>query len=314
MFYVTRGLPASGKSTWAMSHDFRQDGTNGVLLAERDMLRVELGIVAPGTKGVGSQEEEANLTKIQHDRIRQGLRLGLTVIVSDTNLPDKRVRDLIGIAEDEGSEWKIKDFRDIDLMTILKRNAVREAGVPEDVIRNMHSRFVKGRDLTHIPTAFNLQKESFDFTKVEKYVANPDGTATILVDVDGTLANHEGVRSPYDVTKYREDTVHEDTAHIVRHLHEAGDYIVVFSGRHKDHKDDLVWWLDEHNIPYDEIVMRERAKVSDDLEKLYLFEKYMRNRDDLKIIAALDDRSRVVNNTWRTALGIRCYQVAPGDF
>lgn len=279
------------------------------------MIREEFGFVPSGKKGVGTNDEENRVTKIQHERIRQGLRMGLSVIVSDTGLRDKVVRELIGIAEDEGAEVHVKDFRNVPLDVCKERNNLRGEGkVPDHVMDNMYEKFVKGRDLSIIPEAFKLKKAEFDFDAVEKYVAPNSGVPTYICDLDGTLASCEGIRSPYDVTKYREDAVHDDMVHTVRSLHSTGNKIVIFTGRHRDYEEDVIWWLNNHNIPFDELVMRERPSVSDDQEKVMLFEKYIRPREDLKIVASFDDRNRVVDNTWRRALGIRCYQVAPGDF
>lgn len=278
------------------------------------MIREEFGFVPSGKKGVGTNDEENRVTKIQHERIRQGLRMGLSVIVSDTGLRDRVVRELIGIAEDEGATVHIKDFRDMPLEIAKERNNLREDGkVPDHVMDNMYERFVKGKNLSDIPQAFKLEKTNFDFDSVEKYVAPKNGIPTYICDLDGTLASHEGIRSPYDVTKYREDNVHHDMVHTVRDLYSMGNKIVIFTGRHRDHEEDVVWWLNHHSIPYDELVMRERPSVSDDEEKVMLFEKYIRGREDIKIIASFDDRNRVVN-ALRTAFNIRVYQVAPGDF
>lgn len=312
-FWIARGIPGSGKITWAREK-LKEFGAPGGMIVERDMIREEFGYVPAGKKGVGTNDEENRVTKIQHERIRQGLRMGLSVIVSDTGLRDKVVRELIGIAEDEGAEVHVKDFRNVPLDVCKERNNLRGEGkVPDHVMDNMYQKFVKGRDLSVIPEAFKLKKAEFDFESVEKYVAPEDGIPTILWDIDGTLASHEGVRSPYDTSKYLEDNPHEDVVSLKRLL-DTEYRAVIFSGRHVDHKDVLVEWLEKHGIYWDDIIMRERPSVSDDEEKLMLFEKYVRNDPDTKVVGVFDDRNRVVNNTWRTALGIRCYQVAPGDF
>ena len=312
-FWITRGLPGSGKSTWA-NEKLKEFSAPGGMIVERDRLRQEFLGLGLDKKGVGTDAEERMITKVQHERIRQGLRMGLNVIVSDTGLRDLVVRELIGIAEDEGAEVHIKDFRDMPLELAKERNDLRGDGrVPDHVMDNMYDRFVKGKNLSEIPQAFKLEKTKFDFDSVPKYVAPENGVPTYICDLDGTLASHEGIRSPYDVTKYREDAVHQDMVHTVRALHDTGNKIVIFTGRHRDHEEDVVWWLNHHNIPYDELVMRERPSVSDDEEKVMLFEKYIRGREDIKIIASFDDRNRVVN-ALRTAFNIRVYQVAPGDF
>lgn len=177
-FIATRGLPGSGKTTWAEEF-LKSVGAPGGMIVERDKLRGEL---FSDIDGIGTPDQEKQVTKAQYERIRMGLRFGLTVISSDTNLDDKRLRTLIGIAEDEEADVVIKDFRDVPLDVCLERNLNRSRHVPEDVIRNMYTKYVKGRDLSIIPEAFKLKKAEFDFDAVEKYVAPKSGVPTYICD------------------------------------------------------------------------------------------------------------------------------------
>lgn len=311
--HVFRGIPGCGKSTKAkkLQQDLILLGSQAVIV-ERDQIRFELF----NSYWTGKHEDEKLVTKLQKERIHLFLKAGVDVVSSDTNLRDRDVKTLMEIAYKAGAEVLFRDLRDVPLDVCIARDAARHRTVGEPILRDKYERFIKGRkleDVVYEPSA-KVAKDDFDFDSVEKYVAPEWGARTVLFDIDGTLANHEGVRHPHDTTKYREDTLHSDVLDVLLALYADGFNIVIFSGRHKDFREDLEFWLKKHGIPYSDIIMRERAGTRDDYEKLYLFEKYVRNNDKIAVHSAFDDRNRVVFNTWRRALGIRCFHVQDGDF
>lgn len=313
VLHIYRGLMGSGKSTDAVNHQQKLlvVGVQSVIV-ERDRIRFELF----NSYWTGLHEDEKKVSALQKERIHLFLKAGVDVISSDTNLRDRDVKEMMGIAHKLGADVVFKDMRDVPLETCIARDAARTRTVGEAVLREKYERFIKGKkldDLIYTPSA-KKNVDDIDFDAVENYVAPAYGKQSILVDVDGTLANHEGVRHPHDTTKYREDTVHEDVLDIVTALSNRGYKIIIFSGRHQDFREDLQWWLNKNGVPHDDIIMRERAGTRDDYEKLYLFEKHIRNNPDIAVHSAFDDRNRVVFNTWRRALGIRCFHVQDGDF
>lgn len=311
--YVFRGLQGSGKTTQAreLQEAILSKGAQALKI-ERDEIRMEI----LGSYWTGIWEDEKKVTEVQHERISTLLKLGVNVISSDTNLRDKDVQTLMEIAHKVGAEVRFLNLRETPLEVCIKRDAARERTVGEDILRDKYNRFIKGKKLVDLEYKPRMKKnlEDIDFDAVASYVKPEGGRKTILLDIDGTVANHEGVRSPYDTSKYREDTVHEDVRDVIWALDYADYDIVVFSGRHEDFRGDLEWWLEHHMIPFDRIIMRERADIRDDYEKLYLFEKYIRNDPKISVHSVFDDRNRVVFNTWRRALGLRCFHVQDGDF
>ena len=81
---ITRGLPGSGKTTWA-----RQQG--GAVRVNRDDLR---RMLHGGPIGLGWAEVQVTLA--QRALIEALLRAGLNVISDDTNLRRSVVRELVG--------------------------------------------------------------------------------------------------------------------------------------------------------------------------------------------------------------------------
>ncbi|MCP2330743.1 AAA family ATPase [Actinoalloteichus caeruleus] len=128
---ATRGLPGSGKTTWA-EWVALQLATHGasVLSISRDEVRAALGV----THG----EAEARVTRIQHSRIREALDFGMEVIiVHDTLLTERAERALRRLADAGGARLLISSFLHVPLATCIARDALRAAPVGADVIRRM---------------------------------------------------------------------------------------------------------------------------------------------------------------------------------
>ena len=76
-------------------------------------------------------------------------------------------------------------------------------------------------------------------------------------------------------------------------------------------REDTEYWLDFHNVPYDELIMRKDKDFRPDNEaKKDLYEEYIKDKFEIEFV--LDDRDRVVK-MWRE-LGLRVLQVEEGDF
>lgn len=314
---LVSGLPGSGKST--LAREIAKSNPGKSVIIERDEVRYNIMGLVQGEYDFNHVTEN-KVTVKQEELIRNFLKAGLDVIVSDTNLRPKYMKNFLRLAEELEVEVEYEDLRDLPLEEALRRNKLRDATkvVPDEVIRNMHEKFVKNLKPTDIGKLPVLEKwdakSAFNFDEVLDYVPFEDGHSAYLVDIDGTVASHFGVRSPYDTTKYHLDTVHDEVADVVRSLHETGHKIIVFTGRHMQHREAVEGWLVANGIPFDDLIMREDPQRSDDEEKLFLFEKFIRNDSSLRVRGAFDDRNRVVFNTWRKALGLRCFHVTWGDF
>lgn len=131
----------------------------------------------------------------------------------------------------------------------------------------------------------------------------------IIVDLDGTLAIHQG-RDPFDLAKVKTDLVNPPIAAIIRHF-QHDTLIIIMSGREAICQEDTEAWLDENAIHYDEIYMRPKGDYRKDaVVKGELYDAHVRDKYD--VLFCLDDRNQVVD-LWRS-MGLVCFQVAPGDF
>jgi predicted kinase len=293
---ITRGLPGSGKTTWA-----RQQG--GHVRVNRDELRQMLH---GGPLHTGWAEVQVTLA--QRAQIEALLRGGVNVICDDTNLRARVVRELADLAKLAGAEVVVRDFTDVSVDECVARDANRPEPerVGEDVIRGMWQRYLAGRRLP-LPVPAALAGAGVP-AQYEAPVGVPEA---FLVDIDGTVAVM-GSRSPYDEGRVSLDTPNEPVIRVVRALHAAGYRIVFCSGRTDACRDDTATWLATHvGVPYSALHMRAAGdQRKDSIVKAEIFDKHIRHA--YRIIAVLDDRNQVVD--MYRSMGLTVLQVNYGDF
>jgi predicted kinase len=302
--FITRGLPASGKSTAARK--FRDRDKANRVIVEKDKLRLMTGdgYVA---------ENEYLIHKTSVNQTRQFLEAGKTVIVSDTNLPNKTVKSYLEVAGDLAVAVWIVDMTDVDVRLCHSRNLSRASNyppdnVPDHVIDTMYTKFIKGRNYPlSVP-----QVKSGSSVQWEYYYDDPALQTAIIVDIDGTLASMNN-RSPYDWHRVHEDTPRAAVEDLLRVYKDSVPYvrIILMSGRDSAAREGTERWLEDNQIPYDELHMRAAGDTrKDDLVKYELFNQHV--RDQYRVWMVLDDRDQVVK-MWR-AMGLDCFQVAEGNF
>jgi len=130
---ITRGLPASGKSTAAIA--WVNADPNWRWRANRDDLR------AMGSgRYLGTPAQEAIVSGFQHNGVRTALSHGTSVIVDDTNLRTSDVTLFSKIADEMDADFEVWDFRDAPLERCIAWDAQRDQHdrVGEDVIRKKY--------------------------------------------------------------------------------------------------------------------------------------------------------------------------------
>ena len=134
----------------------------------------------------------------------------------------------------------------------------------------------------------------------------------IIVDVDGTLADMKGVRTPFEWDKVEYDKPHRDIIQLVQHLEETGAYkIIITTGRDGVCERATRQWLEAWQVPYDDFYIRKAGDFrKDNIIKSEIYMDHIRPKYDVKFV--IDDRDQVVD-MWRS-LGLRVLQVAPGNF
>lgn len=136
---ICRGLPASGKSTWAKEWVMR-DPEHRVRINQDD-IRLMLG-----KYWVPSREKLVQ--EIQFDAIIEALNREFDVVIDNTNL-NKKVLDQFDrlIKTYKDYEMEYKDFFNVSIGECLRRNVIRNASLPKDaqiadtVIVGMYERY-----------------------------------------------------------------------------------------------------------------------------------------------------------------------------
>jgi len=130
----------------------------------------------------------------------------------------------------------------------------------------------------------------------------------ILVDIDGTVSNSDGIRSPYDELHVGKDKIYPVIVKWVQSLYE--DHTIFFvSGRHSTCGDSTINWMNRNNIPFHHIFMRHGwDNRSDFIIKEEILNELlgMVPKDQIKF--TIDDRNRVIADCWRKN-GLMCIPV-----
>lgn len=130
---ICRGLPASGKSTWAKQ--WVLEDPEHRIRVNQDDIRLMLG-----KYWVPSREKLVQ--EIQFDAILEALSRGFDVVIDNTNL-NKKVLDgfdrLIKTFKDYEIEYK--DFFDTPLSVCIERDKNRDLQVTEKVIRGFYNNY-----------------------------------------------------------------------------------------------------------------------------------------------------------------------------
>lgn len=309
-FIINRGLPGSGKSTLTkmeVASDY-----NNVVRVNRDDIRKMLHESV--WKG---QETESVVVMMRDAMLRAAMKAKKPLVISDdTNLDNKVVKQMAKIAEFFGYKVEVRDF-DVPLKTCIERDSQREgtAKVGEDVIRGMHKKYFKGGQFPVNPLG------KIEVVKFEPYIADLNLPKAVIFDIDGTLASHEGVRSPYDYTKVGLDKPRKAVVNALEN-YALNDYaIVILSGREDSCRGDTLEWLGKHTclnhintykVGSWNLFMRPAGdKRQDRVIKGELFDKHIRH--NFNVEAVFDDRDQVVS-LWRDELGLDCFQVNYGSF
>lgn len=285
---VLRGLPGSGKSTYAKK--LLDECPGEYKRINRDDMRLMFD------NGQHSSANEKFVKQVRDMLITKALEDGKSVIVDDTNLSVKninRIKQLVEEYNTRHEEDVTVELKEIDtpLEECIARDAQREKPVGKHVIKRMHNQFFV-RDPKYISQNENLPK-------------------AIVCDMDGTLALLNG-RNPYDALACDLDLPHYPVIQCALAMQKAGYKLILVSGRKDDCREQTVSWLKKMNIEYEMLLMRgHKDNRKDSIIKREIYENFIRDKFYIEFV--LDDRNQVVD-MWRKELGIPCFQVFYGDF
>lgn len=289
---LTRGLPASGKSTWAVEYVKNSNGK--AKRVNKDDLRamIDASIWSRTNEQMILDARDALVTLFIGNKDVE------TVIVDDTNFEEKHFNTMVGFADsfkrlnNRDISVEYKDFLDVSLDECIHRDSLRTKPVGAKVIRDMHARYI-------LPT---LQ---------DKYTNVKNGNA-IICDIDGT-AGHKTDRNWFEYEKVINDEADFAVRNIVNAFYEKGYKVFFVSGREGTAicKELTQRWLHENGFKHDALLMRKEGDFRrDSIVKQEIYEQHIKDKYVVEFV--LDDRDQVVSK-WRE-LGLKCLQVQPGDF
>ncbi len=218
---------------------------------------------------------EKLVESLEFESAASALGAGYNVIVDDLNINPKTRKQWEDFAKHLGAEFVVNEVN-TPLRTCILRDRART-----------------GRDRVGQSV---ITKQFIRNGRPEVFLNKP----TVLVDVDGTLADCDGVRSPYDESRVKEDRVHHHIAKMVDVHSREGRQIIIVSGRHEDCGPDTEDWLiSKAGVLLDGLLMRNRGDNRPDTvvkeELLAMILKYV---DKENIIEVIDDRPKVIR-MWR---------------
>lgn len=290
---ITRGLPAAGKSAWAIA----QSRKPNVQRINRDGLRA---MYFPHTRQLSPQQERV-ITRAEEALAVAAIAAGDSVIIDAMHLRPKYVRRWIDFAERHGIEYVIEEFG-VTTEQAIAADRERDAPVGERVIRQLAAKYYP--DDTFLPIPTTPEKIA------ERYVPDESLPRAVLCDIDGTVALM-GERSPFAWKRVEEDALNEPVAAALHALAQRCDEIVYLSGRDGSCEAHTRRWLAAKGLPEGELYMRKAGDYRKDaIVKRELFDQHIRGRFHVWLV--LDDRNQVVR-MWRD-LGLTCLQVADGNF
>jgi hypothetical protein len=135
-----------------------------------------------------------------------------------------------------------------------------------------------------------------------------------LVDMDGTMCNHEDengeeLRSPYDMTKVLLDREWKEITDMIRAAYSTTN-IFVLSGRDDVAGEDSEAWLEGYKVPFDRLIMRDVKGVPDTVIKQGMLDELLTLFPKHRITRVVDDRPKVCK-MW-LANGLTVYPVFKG--
>jgi len=271
-----KGLPGSGKSTWALE----QVKNEGYKRVSKDDLRLMVD------SGKWSRDNETMIKDTEQTIAMNYLTEGYSVIVDDTNFIYEDFWKQT--AERCKVDFEVKFF-DTPVMECIERDAKRgDKSVGSKVIMGMYEKYLKPKPIPHDPRLKDC------------YICDIDGTIAIMKD-----------RSPYEWNKVGFDTLNNDVALVVKLLAKNKE-VIFLSGRDSCCENLTRTWLNENGFSCnDKLFMRPEGDMrKDTIIKKELYENHVKGK--YNVLGVFDDRSQVVQ-LWRS-LGLTCFQVDYGMF
>ena len=134
--YFLRGLPASGKTTWAKKKlaTLNRDGVRRAVRTNKDEIRKRLR-----AKGINS---ETRVIHRETELVTKAMKAGLQIIIDNTHFHRPHELRYRQLADEYGYKFEIKSFTHVSVEVCVRRDQKRRNSVGAWVIRDMHSKYL----------------------------------------------------------------------------------------------------------------------------------------------------------------------------
>lgn len=294
-----KGLPGSGKSTWAKQ--WVEENSISRVRINKDDLRLLLH------QGRFSKGNEKQILRLEEAILLDSLNQGKNVVLDNThlsinnigaNIHHQRILNLLfknGYTTDSSLSFSkmyveviLKDFTNVPPEKCIENDLKRINSVGQNVIWEMYWNNV---------------------AKIKEPLLSPTKKDAIIVDIDGTLACMHN-RGPYEWSKIDNDNVRIHIRNLVNIYARSGYKVIILTGRDGCCLETTKDWLLKKNVIFDEVFSRTTKDNRPDYiikEELYLnnIEPYY------NIHLVVDDRPQVIR-LWRR-LGLPVINANPCD-
>lgn len=303
--YFLRGLPASGKSTFAKK---LMKENHHVRRVNKDLIRLMLF-----GDNKWSKSKEELVKNVEFESAIAILDAGYDLIVDNTHFNNAHELKYRELSDDYNALFQLVDFSNVSIEDCLRRDHLREDKTNYQVILGMAQKYVPQLYQEFITKYHDIDKfvESLQQMKYSGSI-NYELKPCIWVDIDGTLALTCN-RNVYDDVKCVNDIPNYPIVNLAKIFNNLGGYkIFIFSGRSETARDATELWLAKYDIPYDVLVMRKTGDNREDsIVKREMYEEYIANQYNCEYV--IDDRDSVVGMA-RKELNLTVLQCNFGNF
>ena len=305
--FITKGLPASGKSTWAVEHSYA--ASCPTIRINNDDIRNEIYLKNGNRNWSKTIEKEVRF--IREHKILAAFDCDFDIVVDNTHMNKFTLDQIVLFCKNTGYEVEIKDFTDVSVDECVRRDSLRtgNAKVGEAVIRKMYKE--------SLPKEVRPEPPEFSENSLP---------LCIICDLDGTFFRMVN-RGPYDEHLVYND---EPRLHVVMTIKALKFWtnirnpinIFFFSGRSMKCYYETVRCINDktpffigNDQSYQSLHMRGIDDVRrDSLVKMDMYNEHI--KDKYNVLVVFDDRATVIRDCWKP-LGLpvfRCGLIDADDF
>jgi len=295
------GISGSGKSTVVKGWINWSQGK--IVRLNRDEIRKSMYVDVPW-----DAHHDDFLRVAEREMARLALSKSKDVIVDDTNCIRKTRYAWEALAKDMRVRFRVVTMT-TSIEVCIERDKLRADSVGEAVIRKQYKDLMETIKLGPKEDKPVLTRPVFEREQLLNggFTLRLPDAKIVIFDVDGTLANHEGVRNEYDNTRIMYDNPYPIVVEWAKAVYPYFN-LFILSGRKDFCGDDTCDWMEMQGVPFDHILMR---RTKDNRPDTVIKEEIL---DELLTVFSLDqfafvvdDRPKVVR-MWKRR-GLKVYPV-----